>query len=224
MKTLWYGGSIYTMIMENDTVEAVLTEDDQIIATGTISELKPSADNFINLHGAAMYPGFVDSHLHMMHVGNKLAMLDLSEATSAEEMLQLIENSAQNLPKDAWLFADGWDENNFSDQRIPTINELDQIHQGPIHLLRGCHHGSLNNCSAMRFENFTSDTTTPSAGKTGQDKDVNLNGLLFERATERISYRLPKEGQAYSKNLTKLLERAIDELLAAGLSGGYTED
>lgn len=224
MKTLWYGGSIYTMIMENDTVEAVLTEDDQIIATGTISELKPSADNFINLHGAAMYPGFVDSHLHMMHVGNKLAMLDLSEATSAEEMLQLIENSAQNLPKDAWLFADGWDENNFSDQRIPTINELDQIHQGPIHLLRVCHHVSLNNSSALRFGNITSETPSPAGGKIGQDKDGNLNGLLFERATELISDRLPKEGQAYRKNLTKLLDRAIDELLAAGLTGGHTED
>src|SRR5699024_8375424 len=129
MKTLWYGGSIYTMIIENDTVEAVLTEDDQIIATGTISELKPSADNFIDLHGAAMYPGFVDSHLHRMHVAIKLAMLDLCEATSAEEMLQLIENSVQNLPNDVWLFADGCDDNHFSDQRIPSINELDQIHQ-----------------------------------------------------------------------------------------------
>src|SRR5699024_12244220 len=127
MKTLWYGGSIYTMIMENDTVEAVLTEDDQIIATGTISELKSSADNFIDLHGAAMYHGFVDSHLHMMHVGNKLAMLDLSEATSAEEMLQLIDNSAQNFPKYACLFAYGWDENIFSDQRMYTFYILDQI-------------------------------------------------------------------------------------------------
>src|SRR5699024_1750644 len=112
MKTLWHGGSIYTMIKENDTVEAVLTEDDKIIATGTIAELKPSDNRFLHLHAAAMYPGFVDSHLHMMHVANKLAMIDLSQAASAEEMLQLIENSARTLPNDAWLFADGWDENN----------------------------------------------------------------------------------------------------------------
>src|SRR5699024_11254807 len=103
-------------------------------------------------------------------VGNKLAMLDLSEATSAEEMLQLIENSAQNLPKDAWLFADGWDENNFSDQRIPTINELDQIHQGPIHLLRVCHHVSLINSSALRFGNFTSETPSPASCRIGPDR------------------------------------------------------
>src|SRR5699024_7113284 len=147
--------------------------DDQIIATGTISELKPSADNFINLHGAAMYPGFVASHLHMMHVGNKLAMLDLSEATSAEDMLQLLVNSAKTLHMHAWLLADGWDENNFSDQRIPNINELDQIHQGPIHLLRVCHHVSLNNSSALRFGNITSETPSPAGGKIGQDKDGN---------------------------------------------------
>src|SRR5699024_8421852 len=68
------------------------------------------------------------------------------------------------------------------------------------------------------------ETPSPAGGKIGQDKDGNLNGLLFERATELISDRLPKEGQAYRKNLTKLLDRAIDELLAAGLTGGHTED
>src|SRR5699024_2327357 len=136
----------------------------------------------------------------MMHGGTKLAMLDLSKATSAKEMIQLIENSAHNLPKEAWFFADGLDENTFSDQRIPTINELDQIHQGPIHLLRVCHHVSLNNSSALRFGNITSETPSPAGCKIGQDKDGNLNGLLFERATELISDRLPKEGQAYRKN------------------------
>src|SRR5699024_6531497 len=140
------------------------------------------------------------------------AMLDLSEATSAEEMLLLIVNYAQNLPKDAWLFADGWDENNFSDQRMHTINELDQIHHGPIHLLRVCYHVSLNNSSALRFRNITTETPSPAGGKIGQDNDGNLNGHLFERATELISDRLPKEGQAYREDLTKLLDRAIDEL------------
>src|SRR5699024_12876520 len=103
---------------------------------------------------------------------------------------------AQNLPKDAWLFADGWDENNFSDQRIPTINELDQIHQGPIHLLRVCHHVSLNNSSALRFGDITSETPSPADGKIRQVNDGNLQQLLFDLATELISDRLPKECQA----------------------------
>src|SRR5699024_6524499 len=121
-------------------------------------------------------------------------------------------------------FAAGADENSFSDQRSPTINDLDQMHQGPTHLLRVCHHVSLYNSSALRFGNITSEASAPAGGKVGPDTHGNLNGLLFERATELMSDLLPKEGQAYRKNLTKLLDRAIDELLAAGLTGGHTED
>lgn len=224
MKKIWYGGSIYTMVKENETVEAVLTEDGKITAIGNFSELASQAQSFVDLQGASMYPGFVDSHLHMMHVGNKLAMLDLSEATSAEEMLKLIAAASSNLTADAWLFADGWDENNFKDQRIPTIEELDDIRQGPIHLSRVCHHVSLNNSSALDYGNITVSTPSPTGGKIGKNEDGGLNGLLYDQATDIITDQLPKKGQAYRENLIKLLDSAIEELLAVGLTGGHTED
>lgn len=56
MKKLWYGGTIYTMEREGETVEAVLVEDDKIVAVGTMDELKNQADEQIDLQGAAMYP------------------------------------------------------------------------------------------------------------------------------------------------------------------------
>ncbi|WML29321.1 hypothetical protein RCG24_15270 [Neobacillus sp. OS1-32] len=64
MKQLWYGGTIYTMEKENETVEAVLVENDRILAVGSFAELHVQADECINLQGTVMYPGFVDSHLH----------------------------------------------------------------------------------------------------------------------------------------------------------------
>ena len=63
MKQLWYGGTIYTMEVEHETVEAVLVDNDKIIAVGSVGELEDQADKKIDLQGAAMYPGFVDSHL-----------------------------------------------------------------------------------------------------------------------------------------------------------------
>ena len=103
MKQLWYGGTIYTMEEENETVEAVLVENDKIIAVGSVDELENQADKKINLQGAAMYPGFVDSHLHMLFQGEKLTRLDLSKATSADDMLDRIKEAALTTPEGKWL-------------------------------------------------------------------------------------------------------------------------
>src|SRR3954469_11874002 len=103
MKKIWYGGKIYTMEKENETVEAILVEDDKIIAVGTFDGLHVQADEQIDLQGAVMYPGFVDSHLHMIFQGEKLIRLDLTKATSAEEMLEMVKEAAKITPPDKWL-------------------------------------------------------------------------------------------------------------------------
>ena len=40
MKTVWHNGTMYTMELEGDKVEALLTEDGKISAIGTYEELK----------------------------------------------------------------------------------------------------------------------------------------------------------------------------------------
>ena len=108
MKQLWYGGTIYTMEKESETVEAVLVENDKIIAVGSVADLKNQANKKTDLQGAAMYPGFVDSHLHMLFQGEKLTRLDLSKATSAEDMLNRIKEAALTTPPEGkWLFGEG---------------------------------------------------------------------------------------------------------------------
>ena len=149
MKQLWYGGTIYTMEKENETVEAVLIENDKIMAVGSVAELEGQADKKVDLQGASMYPGFVDSHLHMLFQGEKLTRLDLSKATSAEDMLNRIKEAAVTTPNGKWLFGEGWNENNFADRRIPTKQELDAIRNEPIVLTRVCHHVMLVNSAAL---------------------------------------------------------------------------
>lgn len=224
MNQLWHGGTIYTMEQENETVEAVLVQNGKITETGTFHDLKRKADEKINLKGAAMYPGFVDSHLHMISLGEKLMRLDLSHATSTNEMLELIKVAAEQVPAHAWLFGDGWNENNFPDKRIPTAEELDAIRKEPIFLTRICHHAALANSSALAFGNISNNTESPSGGKIGKDKHGIPNGRLYDQAMNLITDKLPKEGKAYINSITEALELAIDHMHALGLTGGHTED
>lgn len=224
MKKLWFGGPIYTMEREQETVEAVLVENEKIIAVGTVDELKNRADELIDLQGNAMYPGFVDSHLHILFQGEKLLRLDLSKATSAEEMLDLVREAAQTTPSDKWLFGEGWNENNFADKRIPTLEELDNIRKEPILLTRVCHHVALGNTAALRAGGIEKTTPSPAGGEIGRDANGQLNGLLYDQATTLVSNAIPKEGDSYIQYLVDALNLSIDDMLSKGLTGGHSED
>lgn len=224
MKQLWYGGTIYTMEKENETVEAVLVEDDKIIAVGSADELKGLADEKVQLQGATMYPGFVDSHLHMLFQGEKLTRLDLSKATSADSMLDMIKAAALTTPKGKWLFAEGWNENNFADRRIPTKQELDAIRKEPILLTRICHHMVLGNSAALEAGGITGDSLSPPGGEIGRNADKTLNGLLYDNAMNSVITAIPRDGEAYIQGLVNELNLCIDHMLANGLTGGHTED
>ncbi|AZV43048.1 amidohydrolase [Peribacillus asahii] len=224
MKQLWYGGKIYTMEKENETVEAVLVEDDKIIAVGTLHELSVQADEKVDLQGAVMYPGFVDSHLHMIFQGEKLIRLDLTKAASAEEMLEMVKEAAKTTPSDQWLFGEGWNENNFADQRIPTKEELDAIRKEPILLTRICHHMILGNTAALEAGGIFENSESPAGGEIGRNAEGRLNGLLYDLAMNAVTDAIPKEGEAYIESLTDSLNLAIDDMLSYGLTGGHTED
>lgn len=93
MKAIWHGGFIYTMLEEGHQTEAVYVEDGVIKGTGGYESLKnkyssPETQD-ISLNGAVMFPGFVDSHLHLIGHGEKQLQLDLSSYTSKEAVPQV---------------------------------------------------------------------------------------------------------------------------------------
>ncbi len=224
MKQLWYGGTIYTMEKEEETVEAVLVEEDKIIAVGLFKNLVNHSDEQIDLKGATMYPGFVDSHLHMIFQGEKMVWLDLSKATSAEEMLEMVKETSKNTPSDKWLFADGWNENSFAIKRIPTKDELDSIRKEPILLKRVCHHVILCNTQALEAGGIYEKSQSPLGGEIGRDTEGKLNGLLYDTAGDLVTSAIPREGEAYIDMLSDELNLAVNQMLSLGLTGGHTED
>src|SRR5690625_5424490 len=124
------------MKSENDIVEALLTENGKIINIGSYDLLKNEADKEVNLNDTYLYPGFTDSHMHLIPHGEKLLRLDLSNATSADELMSMLENAYPDLPESEWFIGEGWDENNFPDKRILTKHDLDHITNSPMILTR----------------------------------------------------------------------------------------
>lgn len=226
MGTLFYNGKIYTMIKEKDWCDSVYVENGLIQKTGTREQLSENYAEHIthkvDLEGAVMYPGFVDSHLHLIGHGEKLIRLDLSEMATAEEMDQALRDKARTLEKDEWLIGEGWNENNFIDRKIFHRQELDDISEGrPVLLSRVCRHAFLANSKALELAGITKETQDPAGGIIVRDASGEATGLLHDSAAELVKRVVPEVSQEY---LNRALTTSIKHLLSLGLTGGHSED
>lgn len=221
MKTIWHNAVFYTMEKEGQCAEALLTENGKIIAAGTFSELANDAGNAIDLKGAFVYPGFIDNHMHIIGQGEKLLRLDLSKAASADEMMQLLHNKPHSGKEDDWFVGEGWNENNFPDQRIPSLQELDAVTDSPMLLKRTCWHAALVNSKTLELAGITKDTPNPADGVIERNADGEPTGLLKEGAMHRVMELMPEPTEEY---VVQALKTAIDHLLSVGLTGAVTDD
>lgn len=221
MKTVWTNGKMYTMESENELVEALLTEEGKIIEIGTFKTLKEKANRTVDLKGATLYPGFVDSHMHMIGHGSRLLSLDLSRATTADEMMEMLLDAHKGLEADEWFIGEGWNENNFPNQRIFTNKELDIVTDSPMVLRRTCRHAIIVNSKALEIAGITKETPDPEGGTIERDATGEPTGYLHESAQSLVLNHVPTPTE---KNLTDSLRKSVDDLLSLGLTGAVTDD
>jgi predicted amidohydrolase YtcJ len=127
-RTLLRGGLIYGP----NYPSALLIDGDTIAWVGddTAAEAyRDIADEVIDLHGRFVTPGFVDAHVHATSTGLTLATVDLSAATCATDILDLVASAAKS-GRGRPILGHGWDESTWPDQLLPTRSELDRASWG----------------------------------------------------------------------------------------------
>ncbi|MDQ4501035.1 amidohydrolase family protein [Sinomonas sp. ASV322] len=126
--TLYRNGSVYStadplasaMLVDGDTVAWVGTEHaaESIAGPGT---------RIVDLDGALVAPGFVDSHVHLADTGLALQSLDLTGVRSARELLDAVSAAPA---AEGILRGHGWDESLWDDPTLPTAEELHRAASG----------------------------------------------------------------------------------------------
>lgn len=226
MGTLWTG-NIRTMEHETAAAQAVYVDNRGIIqAVGNAAELKhrfaPDINEEIDISPNVIYPGFVDSHLHIMSHGLKLLRLDLSISQTSNHMKELITQKAAQTTPGSWLFGEGWNENNFPDRKIFHRRELDAIApHHPMALTRVCRHAMLANSQALSLAGIDKETPDPPGGVIVRDNEQQPTGLLLDQAQELLMKAIPG---LTKDELTHTAETAVDHLLSLGITGAHTED
>ena len=113
-----------------ETAMAIL--DGKIYALGddeAILMLRGEETECVDLHGATVYPGFGDSHMHLLHFGVTLREVELKDANSIEEVQALCRRFIEqnHIPAGEVVYAHGWNQDRFPDRRMPTRQDLDAV-------------------------------------------------------------------------------------------------
>jgi len=228
MGKCWWNGTIYTMEHEGRTVEAVYTEHGLVVATGSKEEIEgrfqDHIDEVVDLQGGTMFPGFVDSHMHLIGYGETFLKLDLSKMNSSIEVLQAVAKRVAVTPIGSWIIAEGWNENRWTDKSPITRKQLDEVAPDhPVMLRRICRHVLVVNTrtlEAVQIEG-TQIINADDESLDTTDYGITLHGIFKENAQDLILQAVPGVTEAY---LQEALELAIQHAWSQGLVGGHTED
>lgn len=196
----------YLKIRNNQIIDIVRKEGSLVIDLGF---------KRFNFGNAFAYPGFADSHGHLLLGGEMLSMPKIRECKSELEVV----NKVYDKPfyRGDWIFARGWDNSNWINKDLPKKNLLDFFFPDiPVCLIRNDGHCIWVNSKVLEICKISKDTLNPKGGLIVRDNEAQPTGILIDNAIELVRPFVPK----YSENDLFTFLKISNEYLAIN---GITE-
>lgn len=191
---LYINGHIWTADPSNLFVQALAVKGNRIIEIGTntaIQQLKGPATKVIDLKGRLMIPGFNDGHVHFLSGSLGLTVVDLVEAKTMQEALQMVANYAGKHPGLPWITGGGWQYSLFPGG-LPTKEMLDAIvPDRPVYLKAYDGHSGWANSKALAIAGITKETVFKGFGEFVKDKNGEPTGAFKESASGLVTKFVP---------------------------------
>ncbi|MFN2545070.1 MAG: amidohydrolase [Actinomycetota bacterium] len=178
----------------------------------------PAADRVVDLPGATIVPGFIDSHVHLTGTGIHEAGPDLTAVRSAPELVRVLTEAGEE--GESTLLTHGWDETKWDRPELPSLEELDRVTQRPLVAVRTDGHICLANTRAL------SDSGALDYDGVERGEDGGPTGVLRRQANVEVQrwfhesladhdiegFQLHAAGIAASRGITCVHEMAIPAL------------
>ncbi|MER8571359.1 amidohydrolase [Mesorhizobium sp. M1409] len=226
-------GLITTLDRSNPAASAVAIRDGEFLAVGRDQEIMAFAGattRIIDLKGKRLMPGLIDNHTHVVRGGLNFNMeLRWDGVHSLADAMAMLKRQVEITPPPQWVrVIGGFTEHQFSEKRLPTIEEINAIAPDtPVFILH-LYDRALLNAAALRAVGYTKDTPNPPGGEITRDAAGNLTGLLLAKPNAGILYatiaRGPKLPFDYQVNSTRHFMRELNRLGVTGVidaGGGF---
>jgi len=186
-----WGGPIYTAVDAHPKVEAVAVSHGRIAFAGSQDAAKSLVGprtKVIDLAGAALFPGFTDSHAHLDGIGDRELTLNLEGSKSAAEVTQRLRSYiAEHRPKGT-VMGRGWIETGWPEGRFLERGDLDAAAPDtPVILVRADGHALVANTAALKAAHIDETTPAPFGGQILKGPDGKLTGMLVDNAKALVN-------------------------------------
>ncbi len=177
---------IHTMDDTLPKAQAIAVRDGRIMAVGTNEEIERMTDactRRIHAQGRMMLPGLQDTHVHFqLSSADLYHNAALYDATSIDELLDIIREFAARNPDKAWIRGVGFSSSVFSPETL-TKEKLDSVTGGrPALMLASDHHNGWANSAAFEIAGVKPGSPEPENGSYVRVADGSPKGWLLEDA------------------------------------------
>jgi predicted amidohydrolase YtcJ len=211
-------GTVCTVDSKNPVTEAVAIRGDRIIGVGTSKEIREKfkSKDIVDLQGKAVYPGFIDAHVHLLGFGVSMMVLNLSGTSSISEIQHLLAARVKSSKPSQWIRGRGWDQNRWPSKEFPTHQDLDEVaSNNPVYLIRIDGHATWVNKAVLDLAGITGSTEDPPGGRIIRDKRGDPTGVLVDNAQDLISRVMPPPTE---EEVSEAITRAVSEWPKYGIT------
>ncbi|GCE47856.1 hypothetical protein EI42_04673 [Thermosporothrix hazakensis] len=219
---LFLNGNIYTMDALQPRAQAMAIDDvsGRILAVGSNDEVRRVGGQhaeLIDIKGRTVLPGFIDAHIHLMSTAYRAYHIDAENASSEDEVAELVRQRAAKTPPGRWIQGGRWDKNLWPGGRFPTKASLDAAApHHPVVLWSKDGHLLWVNSLALQKAGITAETPEPETGAILRDGSGEPTGILQEEGATSLMYRVVEKSDPELDRL--LIEEALQKLQRSGIT------
>ncbi|MFN3192625.1 MAG: amidohydrolase [Aureliella sp.] len=205
--------------------DAVAVKAGRIVAIGEDNCSKwidPTGSNVVDAGGATLTPGFADSHLHYVGLGESLQMLDLRLAKSWDDIIEQVKQASEKVPVGTWIEGRGWHQSKWTQappenvDGYPVHTRMSQaVPNHPVLLTHASGHACFANARAMELAGVEADTKPPKGGEILRSADGLPCGVFRENAQGLVRVAKARELRKQTESERDALLRQRVELAGA---------
>jgi predicted amidohydrolase YtcJ len=204
--------------------EAVAVRGNQILRVGSnrdVKRLRRAQTIVLDAHGGTVLPGLNDAHVQLMAGALALEQLDLSPATTLDDLETLVSQYADEMPSRPWVLGRNGDPELFATANVAARKILDDtLPDRPVLLMSNDGKTAWANTEALKSAGISRHTrTSPSAAIVKDRKTGEPTGVLKAQAIDLMTHVLP---QPSHDEKILALRAAIDEAHKVGITSVQT--
>ncbi len=177
---LFTNGTIY--INAEQKAQNLLVKDG-VVQAWNVDPAKYKNAEVIDLEGGVAYPGFIDSHVHLLETGYFFyAGANLIDCKNADDIAKVLAQKVKSVSDGGFVIGVGFSLRDYDKWSLADLAKIDAVSGShPVFLGDKLGHNAIINTAAIKLVGITLNTPVPLGGKMGVENGK-LTGMLRESA------------------------------------------